>query len=188
MHENNKNSINSDIGLVNSTNAKLPEKTMPSSASGATPSVGTGNTRRVRRDMRGGRINRKRIATLRKMRKKVAIEQPPPKKMTGPGFYMVVGFAFIKDLIDLAGLTGFGLLLTSFLGFILVFIVWFYFFYTGVKYFEGRKLATFIISAIIEITPGLNFFPTFSITLFIIKELENNPKLKKLTKLAKGKI
>jgi len=188
MYENNKNSINSDIGLAYKSNTKLPEKATPSSVRNDTPSVDAGNTKQIRRDRQDGRINRtrKRMAALRKTRKKLATQPPQKKKMTGAGFYMVVGLAVIKDIVDFADFTGFGYVLTAFLGFIISYIVWFYLFYNDVK-LDSRKLATFVASAIIEISP-FNFFPTFSITLFIIREMENNPKLKKLTKLAKKKL
>jgi len=134
-----------------------------------------------------GNIARK-ANKLRKLKKRFEAKNPQEKKMTGAGFYMIVGVAIIKDLVDLIDLTGIGVILTTALGFLIDFIVWFYFFYTGVKYYQGRKLATFLISAIIEIIPGLNILPTFSFSLFIIRAMENNPKLKKVTKITKGKI
>jgi len=103
-----------------------------------------------------------------------------PKKMTGPGFYMVVSMAFIKDIFDIiADLTLLLSVLTFLTGALISYIVWFYLFYNGVK-LDSRKLATFLVSAIIEMIPLVNIIPTFTITLFIIRELENNKSLKKL--------
>jgi len=134
-----------------------------------------------------------RARRLREIKKRRAAgargkESAPPQKLTGVGFYMIVGLALIKDVSDIAAdLSVFLSVVTILTGITISFIVWFYLFYNGVK-IDSRKLATFLISAIIEIIPFLNIIPTFTFTLFFIREMENNPKLKKLTKLAKGKI
>ncbi len=175
MVDENKNSINSD---------KMDGITRPQEKE--TFSEG-GSDSSMKNRGRFSKITRKARA-LRKFKKQLGNKKTQEKKMTGVGFYMIVGIAIIKDLVDLIDLTGIGVILTSILGFFIDFIVWFYFFYTGVKYYEGRKLATFLISAIIEIIPGLNILPTFSFTLFIIRALENNPRLKKMSKITKGKI
>ena len=47
------------------------------------------------------------------------------------------------------------------------------FFYNNVK-LNSRKLATFAVSAIIEMIPIINIIPTYTFTLFIIRAIENN--------------
>ncbi len=51
-----------------------------------------------------------------------------------------------------------------------------------------QKLATFIISAIIEVVPFLNILPSITISLFIIRAMENNPRLKRVASITKGKV
>jgi len=104
-----------------------------------------------------------------------------PKKMTGPGFYMVVGIAIVKDLLDV--FLNVSVVLSVVViatGLLISFIVAFYLFYVGVKP-SAKKVAVYAVSAIIELIPFLSIIPTFAFTLFIIRALENNPKLKKMT-------
>jgi len=124
----------------------------------------------------------KRLREIRKRRAEGARGKAsaPPKKMTGVGFYMVVALALIKDTFDIiADISILLSILTFFTGLLISYIVWFYLFYNGVK-LDSRKLATFAVSAIIEVIPLVNIIPTFTITLFVIRELENNKGLKKL--------
>ena len=53
----------------------------------------------------------------------------PPKKMTGPGFYMIVSLAAVKDIIDIvADISIILSIFTFFTGLAITYIVWFYFF------------------------------------------------------------
>jgi len=110
----------------------------------------------------------------------------PPKKLSGPGFWMVVGAAILKDTLDVfLNISILFSVLVIFTGLIIIFIVSFYLFYNGVK-LTTKKLAVWAVSAIIEIIPFLSILPTYSFTLLIIRAMENNEHLKKAAAQKKG--
>lgn len=109
------------------------------------------------------------------------------KKMTGVGFWMIVGLALAKDLLDiLTGLTVVLIILVVFTTMTISFIVAFYLFYVGVKP-DTRKVVTWALSFLAEIVSG-GFLPTYTISLFIIRFMENNGEFSALAgKLKKFK-
>ena len=113
----------------------------------------------------------------------------PGKVMHGPGFYLIVAAAFTKDLLDIG--FNFTLLLsiaTILTTLLITFIVTTYLIYNGVGLTE-KKLAWWVVSLCVGLIPFLNFIPEYTISLFVIRLLENNRLLKQFvkTKEALGK-
>lgn len=96
------------------------------------------------------------------------------KKLHGVSFWLIVGLAIIKDLLDIVlNISLILILLVIPIGFIISFGVFIYLYLQGVK-MDSRKLATLIIGFFIDLLPLLSILPTFTITLFIIRFLENS--------------
>ena len=100
----------------------------------------------------------------------------PQKKQNkfGAGFYIVLVFAAIKDISDL--IFTFFLVtapLTFVTGVAMSMVLWSYFFFIGVS-LDSRKLATFLIAAIIEIMPLGGILPMATANLVAIRILENS--------------
>lgn len=110
-------------------------------------------------------------------------EQAPVKEKKkskfGPGFWIIFFFAVIKDITDiLLNLTVILSPVTTFTTFLMNAILLFYFFFVGVSA-NTRQVATFGISFIIDLIPGLNLFPLTTVNLFAIRTMEDrisNPK------------
>ena len=105
----------------------------------------------------------------------------PKKKMNGVGFWMIVTVSLIKDTLDL--LLNITIVLTIFVQFSTLFfgiIIGFYLFYVGVKP-TTKKLAIWLITVIIELTPIISLLPSGTFMLFVIRKLENNEAFKKFS-------
>jgi len=152
MSEENKNHVNTDparrVGGI--VGAGTPGK-MAQRATEAAIMPDIANTaRKAARARRLKKIKEKRAAGER------GKASAPEKKMTGVGFYMIVGIAAVKDLLDM--FLNISVVLSIVVigtGLLISFIVAFYLFYVGVKP-SVKKLATFTISAIIELIPFLS--------------------------------
>jgi len=115
----------------------------------------------------------------RRRRKGVAEMQEPDKKLDGAGFWVIVGLAATKDIIDvILASTFIFAIIASFMGIAITFIILFYFIYNDVR-FTTRKLVTIIVTFIIETIPFIGIIPTATISLFIIKKMENSEHLRK---------
>ncbi len=112
-------------------------------------------------------------------------EGPPAKKMTGVGFYMVLFGVFLNDLVgivaDLSVILFFVAVIT---GIVVQGIVALYLFWNGVKLSE-RKLASFLISFIIEVIPFVNLLPAGTVNLIAIRAIENSEMAKKVARYKK---
>ena len=119
---------------------------------------------------------------IRRRGRKMAMEmQKPEKKLDGAGFWIIVGLAAVKDITDIIlAATLIFAIIASFMGIIITFVIFLYLFYNGVK-ITTKKLTTIIITFIIEIVPFLGIIPTATISLFIVKKLENNEQMRKFT-------
>ena len=99
------------------------------------------------------------------------------KKMTGFGFGMVVAAAILKDTLDV--LLHFTVVLSPliiFMNLLLAFIITFYLFYNLVKP-SVRKVAVMSIAILVEFIPILSMvMPAATISLFLIRYLENGGK------------
>lgn len=110
---------------------------------------------------------------------------PAKKKMTGIGFWLVVGIALMKDGLDIIlNLSVFLIFLVIPLSFLFLFMTFMYLYLEGVK-MDNRKLATIIISFIVDMLPLLSIIPAFTFSLFIIRFLENAKGSGFLGKIAK---
>ncbi|MEK7593928.1 MAG: hypothetical protein AAB471_02045 [Patescibacteria group bacterium] len=97
----------------------------------------------------------------------------PEKKLTGPGFWMMVMAALLKDLLDLfLNFTVVLSFLVILFGLIISFAIAAYFFMSGVS-FTTRKLAVFVASSIIEMLPFISFLPMTTIMLFAVRKIEH---------------
>ena len=107
------------------------------------------------------------------------------KKMTGVGFYMVLFGVFLNDLVgivaDLSVILFFVAVIT---GIVVQGIVALYLFWNGVKLSE-RKLASFLISFIIEVIPFVNLLPAGTVNLIAIRAIENSEMAKKVARYKK---
>ncbi len=105
--------------------------------------------------------------------------QKPEKKLTGAGFFIMVGLAATKDILDI--FFTFTLIFTifaSFFGIMISFLILFYLIYNDVKW-TTRKITTMVITFIIEFLPFINaFIPAATINLFIIRKFENSDRFK----------
>lgn len=105
------------------------------------------------------------------------------KNLTGPGFWMMVMAATLKDLLDLLlNFTVILSLLVIFFGLIISFTIALYFFMSGVS-FTTLKLAVFVASSIIEMMPFVSFLPMTTITLLAVRKMEHSDFAKKATTL-----
>ena len=101
-------------------------------------------------------------------------EAKPQKKQSkfGVGFYIVLVFAIIKDVSDvLFSLTIILAWIPPITGILMGVILYSYFFFIGVS-LNGRKLATFAVSSIIEVVPFGGALPMATITLVAIRAME----------------
>ncbi|OGZ04317.1 MAG: hypothetical protein A2648_01055 [Candidatus Lloydbacteria bacterium RIFCSPHIGHO2_01_FULL_41_20] len=100
-------------------------------------------------------------------------EKPKKKSKFGVGFYIVLVFAIIKDISDIV-FTAFVFTspLTIVTGALMSMVLWAYFFFIGVS-LNGRKLATFAITAIIEVIPLFGVLPMAAINLTAIRIMES---------------
>jgi hypothetical protein len=115
-------------------------------------------------------------------------EQKPeePKKMVGPGFYIISLFTIIEDLADiLFTLTGILAFIPIFTSIVLTGVIWIYMWSEKVD-FNSRQVSIWVISFIIELIPAINAIPTYTIIFWVTRALENNKTLKELVSLLKG--
>ena len=102
------------------------------------------------------------------------------KKMTGPGFLIIVMVALTKDGLDVVlEFSGFLAPLILFFSFIVMFTITFYLMYNRVS-FGVRKIAVVFVATLLEISP-FAFLPTTTIFLFVIRWMENSEGNKILT-------
>lgn len=118
----------------------------------------------------------------RPARKKDVNLQKPEKKLAGAGFFVMVGLAVTKDILDI--LFTFTLILaifTSFFGIMISLLTLFYFIYNDVRW-TTRKITTMIITSIIEFLPFIGaFIPAATINLFLVRRFENSDRFKEFT-------
>lgn len=114
-------------------------------------------------------------------------EENKPKKKSkfGVGFYIVLVFAIIKDISDIVFTAlMFTAPLTTITGAIMSMVLWAYFFFIGVS-LNGRKLATFAITAIIEVIPLFGALPMATINLTAVRIMEGASEKIPLAPIAK---
>jgi len=113
-------------------------------------------------------------------------QKKPEKKMQGIGFWLIVVIALFKDFLDFV-LTLTVLLIPIIipLTFLIGFGVWTYLYLQGVK-MDTRKVATMATGFFLDAVPLFGALPIFTVTLFIIKFLENSEHAQKLKLLAGG--
>jgi len=113
-------------------------------------------------------------------------QEKPKKKMTGIGFWFIVAIALFKDFLDMI-LTLTILLIPIIIPitFLIGFGVWTYLYLQGVK-MDTRKVATMVVGFFLDAIPLLGALPIFTLTLFVIKFLENSEHASKLKLLAGG--
>jgi uncharacterized membrane protein len=120
------------------------------------------------------------IYKRRRRRKKTVDIPEPEKKLTGPMFFIMVGLAMTKDILDVIfTFTIFLSVLSSLFGIMISFLILFYFIYSDVKW-TTRKLVTVILTFVIEFIPIISaFIPAATLNLFIVRKFENSDRLKK---------
>ncbi len=119
-------------------------------------------------------------ANKKKYHRREAIDlQKPEKKLTGSGFFVMVGLAVTKDILDIIfTFTLIFAIFASFFGIIISFLILFYLIYNDVKW-TTRKIVTMLITFIVEFLPFINaFIPAATVNLFIIKKFENSDRFK----------
>ncbi len=105
------------------------------------------------------------------------------RKLTGFGFMLMLGFALIKDLLDLLNLT---MILSAMSVFFTIFFnitLFFYLFMNGISFtgrYAGRKLAVLAGQFIIEVIPFVNIIPATALSLVVLRTIENHIFLKKI--------
>jgi len=113
-------------------------------------------------------------------KKEVLGMEKPEKRLTGAGFFIVLGLAIIKDLLDiLLAATIVFAMLASLLGIAITFLIVFYLIYNNVKW-TIRKIITVVITFLIEFIPIVSaFVPAATLNLLLIKKFENSDRFKK---------
>ena len=119
---------------------------------------------------------------VERRRRSQAVKQPAQlsKKMTGPFFYIMLLLVAFKDLLDV--FLTLSIVLSFFIFAInglIILVILLYYFVNDVK-LSSRKLAVFVISMTIETIPILGLLPMTSISLIVIRKLENSKGLSKL--------
>ncbi len=103
------------------------------------------------------------------------------KKMIGIIFYLMLGLAIFKDLLDaVTDLTIVFSILSLITTPVYTFILAFYLFTEGIS-LTTRKLVTMIISTIIGLIPIINILPVTTINLILLRYFENSEKAQKIT-------
>jgi hypothetical protein len=141
--------------------------------SAATGGVGKAVAGAVQRQASGAVRSGANKAAEKYLAKRGNNKKPQDKKLNGWGFWAIFALAFVKELLDILANFTVVLAILSVIGSLLItFIVWFYLAVNGVS-LDKSKFAVYIISIIVEIIPGLNMFPTFPLTLLIVRIMEN---------------
>jgi len=111
-------------------------------------------------------------------------KQKEEKKIGGLGFWCIVLLAMTKDVADVF-LTGTVILafISTIISVFVICVVTFYFFYNDVSLFTTKKLATYLITAVIDFVPYLAVLPSFTTMVFAIRFLENNALLRKTVEI-----
>lgn len=113
------------------------------------------------------------------------------KKLQGIGFWFMLGLTMIKDFLDIfLNVAFFLVFLIIPIGFMVSFAVFLYLYLQGVK-MDTRKLATVTIGFLIDIVPILSILPAFTISLILIRIIENSENkgvVGSITARAKGQI
>lgn len=108
-----------------------------------------------------------------KKRQQETPRDPAKKKMTGVSFWIMVGVALMKDSLDLIlNFSVFLIFLVIPLSFLFMFVTFMYLYLEGVK-MDSRKIATIVISFLVDMLPLISMLPAFTLSLFIIRYLEN---------------
>jgi hypothetical protein len=106
----------------------------------------------------------------------------PAKKMTGVGFYMVLGVVAVNDVAGVvADSTIVLFFIPVFTGIVAQGITFLYLYWNGVK-LSDRKLAIILVSSTIEIIPFLNLLPAGTVNLLAIRAIENSSIARKFAK------
>lgn len=112
--------------------------------------------------------------------------EAPSRKLAGVVFWLMFALALAKDATDvLLNLSLFLSILTMATGALIGFILFLYLALNGVFRLEKRiakKLAITVAAIIIELIPFLNFIPTVSATLLVLRWMENHEYAQKLTR------
>ena len=113
-------------------------------------------------------------------------EPSSPKKLGGVGFYVIVMFAVLKDMLDvIENLTIILSILRTLTTFLIYIVIWCYLFFSNVGFvdkFAARKLAVLVIPFIIELIPFLNIVPATTIGLFVLRTIENRERVRKFAR------
>ena len=118
-------------------------------------------------------------------RESIQKKSSPEKKMTGVGFYLVLSTVVLNDLVGLiADLSVVLFFVAVITGIIVQGIVALYLFWNGVKLSE-RKLASFLVSFIIEVIPFVNLLPAGTVNLLAIRAIENSETARTVAKYKK---
>lgn len=133
-------------------------------------------------------LEQKRRERLRVMGKEKSIKLPE-EKLVGAGFWIMIGVAMFKDIIDiflgLSLILSFLIVLTTI---VINFVVFFYLFYNDVE-ITNKKVASWVSTFILEVIPlGLFFLPLTTLNLIIIRTLEHNERIKKFATASHGKL
>ena len=106
-------------------------------------------------------------------------EPSSPKKLGGVGFYVIVMFAVLKDMLDvIENLTIILSILSTLTTFLIYIVIWCYLFFSNVGFvdkFAARKLAVLVI-------PFLNIVPATTIGLFVLRTIENRERVRKFAR------
>lgn len=109
------------------------------------------------------------------------------KKMTGIFFWIILAMNIFEDILDIVlDATGFLAVVTSVTSIILLFINFTYMFFQRVD-FGSRKLILWGISFIVELIPGADILPTYSVVFVLTRFMENNEKFKKALQTVQAK-
>lgn len=117
------------------------------------------------------------------------VDIEPPKKIGGASFGIMMGFAMMKDLLDIfltfisvIPFTVFFVIIGSLLGIIISIAIFFYLFSNRVGW-TTKKIVIFAVAFIIEIIPFLGFLPMATLNLFLVTRMENNDRMRTYARL-----
>jgi hypothetical protein len=118
------------------------------------------------------KYSQKTANVIRKRRGQQTQSQTAKKKMSGAGFYIILGITILEDLLDI-----FLSPITPITSVIVSFIVFTYLYLENID-FDSRTIARWLISFIIELIPVINIIPTYSIIFYLTKVFENKKIVK----------
>ena len=127
---------------------------------------------------------------LKKRKGREAEKQRKPqqsqKKLTGPLFIAMLFLTLLKDMLDIVFTFSVILIIFSVIfGLMITFTLLIYYMMNDVK-LTSRKLVVFVVSMVLEILPFTGILPMASVSLVLVRVLENNERFRKMASKKAG--